>query len=190
MKILNMVKLHGKPMRCNKASQDKRTLEVGANLFIGNLDQEVDEKLLHDTFSSFGNILSTKVMRDPSVGESRGFGFVAFDSFDSSDAALSAMNGQFLCNRPIHVSYAYKKDTRGERHGSAAERLIAATRPREFPAAPMPSFANALPPITSSILHVPLPPSSSGNFPQPPAPLQHLPPSMPISHGPPPPFPM
>merc|ERR1719399_2754234 len=36
------------------------------------------------------------------------------------------MNGQFLANTPIHVSYAYKKDTKGERHGSAAERLIAA----------------------------------------------------------------
>jgi hypothetical protein len=31
------------------------------------------------------------------------------------------MNGQFLCNRAIHVSYAYKKDgSKGERHGSAA----------------------------------------------------------------------
>jgi hypothetical protein len=35
--------------------------------------------------------------------------------------AIEAMNGQFLCNRAIHVSYAYKKDgSKGERHGSAA----------------------------------------------------------------------
>ena len=56
-----MVKLFGKPIKVNKASQDKRTQEVGANLFIGNLDLEVDEKMLYDTFSSFGMILSTKV---------------------------------------------------------------------------------------------------------------------------------
>jgi len=37
-------------------------MEVGANLFIGNLDPEVDEKMLYDTFSTFGMILSTKVM--------------------------------------------------------------------------------------------------------------------------------
>lgn len=61
LKIMNMVKLYGKPMRCNKAAQDKRTLEVGANLFIGNLDAEVEDKLLFDTFSSFGNLLSAKV---------------------------------------------------------------------------------------------------------------------------------
>lgn len=31
-----------------------------------------------------------------------------------------AMNGQYLCNRQITVSYAYKKDTKGERHGTPA----------------------------------------------------------------------
>lgn len=30
------------------------------------------------------------------------------------------MNGQYLCNRAITVSYAYKKDTKGERHGTMA----------------------------------------------------------------------
>lgn len=33
---------------------------------------------------------------------------------------LKAMNGQYLCNRQITVSYAYKKDTKGERHGTPA----------------------------------------------------------------------
>lgn len=60
-------------------------------------------------------------MRDPDTGESRGFGFVSFDSFEASDAAIEAMNGQYLCNRAITVSYAIKKDSKtGERHGSAA----------------------------------------------------------------------
>ncbi len=45
IKILNMIKLHGKPIRVNKAAADKRQLEVGANLFVGNLDAEVDEKV-------------------------------------------------------------------------------------------------------------------------------------------------
>jgi RNA recognition motif-containing protein len=38
IKILNMIKLDGKPIRVNKASQDKKSLDVGANLFVGNLD--------------------------------------------------------------------------------------------------------------------------------------------------------
>lgn len=40
-----MIKVYGKPIRVNKASQDKKTLDIGANLFIGNLDPEVDEKV-------------------------------------------------------------------------------------------------------------------------------------------------
>ena len=51
IKILNMIKLHGKPIRVNKSSQDKRSQEVGANLFIGNLDPDVDEKVLPPLFS-------------------------------------------------------------------------------------------------------------------------------------------
>jgi len=133
IKILNMIRLFGKPIRCNKSSQDKKTNEVGANLFIGNLEPECDEKMLYDTFSSFGVLLFAKIMRDPDTGASRGFGFISFDTFEASDAALGSMNGQFICNRPISVSYAYKKETKGERHGSAAERLIAANRPADAP---------------------------------------------------------
>jgi len=137
IKIMNMIRLFGKPIRCNKSSQDKKTNEVGANLFIGNLEPEVDEKMLYDTFSAFGVLLFAKVMRDPDNGVSRGFGFISYDTFEASDAALAGMNGQFLCNRPISVSYAYKKETKGERHGSAAERLIAANRPiKDTPGGP------------------------------------------------------
>lgn len=42
---MNMIKEYGKPIRVNKASQDKKTMDVGANLFIGNLDPDVDEKV-------------------------------------------------------------------------------------------------------------------------------------------------
>ena len=45
IKTLNMIKLFGKPIRVNKSSQDKKSQDVGANLFIGNLDPDVDEKV-------------------------------------------------------------------------------------------------------------------------------------------------
>eukprot|EP01035_Chromulina_nebulosa_P017669 gene17669-23258_t len=133
LKIMNMVKLYGKTIKLNKTSQDKKIVEVGANLFIGNLDPEVDEKLLYDTFSAFGGIEQTpKIMRDPDTNISKGYGFVSYDSFESSDLAIECMNGQYLCNRSIVVQYAFKKDTPGERHGSQAERLLAASRPTRF----------------------------------------------------------
>ena len=59
-------------------------------------------------------------MRDPDTGNSKGYAFINFAGFEASDAAIEAMNGQYLCNRPINITYAFKKDTKGERHGSAA----------------------------------------------------------------------
>jgi len=144
IKILNMIKLYGKPVRVNKASSHQKNLDVGANLFVGNLDPEIDEKLLYDTFSAFGVILQTpKIMRDPDTGNSKGFAFINYSSFEAADAALEAMNGQYLCNRPITISFAFKKDGKGERHGSAAERLLAAQNPLSTSDRPHTMFADA-----------------------------------------------
>lgn len=48
-----------------QASSDKKQLDVGANLFIGNLDENVDERLLYDTFSAFGLMATTAKVRLP-----------------------------------------------------------------------------------------------------------------------------
>ena len=89
-----MIKLFGKPIKVNKASQDKRTQDCGANLFVGNLDPEVDQKMLYETFSNFGLIINTKITRDPEDGTSKEHGFVSFDNFASSDLAMHQMKGQ------------------------------------------------------------------------------------------------
>jgi splicing factor 3B subunit 4 len=58
-RIMNQVRLYGKPIRVNKASADKqKTVEIGAELFVGNLDPIVTEQVLYDTFSRFGTLLS------------------------------------------------------------------------------------------------------------------------------------
>uniref|UniRef100_A0A8C9GD04 RRM domain-containing protein n=1 Tax=Piliocolobus tephrosceles TaxID=591936 RepID=A0A8C9GD04_9PRIM len=126
-RVLNMTKLYGKPLRCNKASEDKRSFDVGANLFIGNLDTEVDEKMLFDIFSSFGQIVTVKIMKNED-DISKGHGFISYDNFESSDLAIENMNNQYICNKKIHISYAFKKYTKSERHGTAAERFIAANK--------------------------------------------------------------
>jgi splicing factor 3B subunit 4 len=64
--------------------------------------------------------MHVQIMRDVDTGNPKGFAFVNYASFEASDAAIDAMNGQYLCNRPITVSYAFKKDIKGERHGTAA----------------------------------------------------------------------
>ncbi|MEE6491333.1 hypothetical protein FKM82_016182 [Ascaphus truei] len=189
IKIMNMIKLYGKPIRVNKASAHNKNLDVGANIFIGNLDPEIDEKLLYDTFSAFGVILQTpKIMRDPDTGNSKGYAFINFASFDASDAAIEAMNGQYLCNRPITVSYAFKKDSKGERHGSAAERLLAAQNPLSQADRPHQLFADAPPPPSAPAVITSLTSSVAAGIPSfPPVPPPGaVPPGIPPAMPPPP----
>uniref|UniRef100_A0A1X7TVC3 Splicing factor 3B subunit 4 n=1 Tax=Amphimedon queenslandica TaxID=400682 RepID=A0A1X7TVC3_AMPQE len=146
IKIMNMIKLYGKPIRVNKAASNMKSLDIGANLFIGNLDPEIDEKMLYDIFSAFGVILQApKIMRDVDSGGSKGFAFVNFASFDASDAAIEAMNGQYLCNRQVSVSYAFKKESKGERHGTWEERYLAKQSPLLQTDRPHQLFADAPP---------------------------------------------
>merc|ERR550519_769632 len=114
--------------------------DVGANIFVGNLEEEVDDQLLYNAFSVFGQVLAAKVMYDPE-GKHRGFGFVNFADFDAADTAITHMSGQFLCNRAIHVSYAYKEGKRGERHGSYEERYLAKKQQSRFAKPPNMMFA-------------------------------------------------
>jgi splicing factor 3B subunit 4 len=157
--------------RKSQASSDKKQLDVGANLFIGSLDENVDERLLYDTFSAFGMMATTakvcrsrshplqclmtptdQIARDPQTGQSKGYGFVSYTDFESADAAIESMNGQFLMNKPITVQFAFKKDGKGERHGTAAERLLAsqARKNNALPLAPRPPPAayGAVPPVS------------------------------------------
>lgn len=158
--IMNQVRIWGKPMRVNKASADKRGGEngapggvqgVGAELFVGNLDSMVDEKVLYETFSRFGPLVAApKVARDD-ANLSKGYGFVSYSSFESSDQAIEHMHGQYLMNKEIVVQYAYKKDGKGERHGDAAERSLAAQARKhgvevQIPALPAALVMNQAPP--------------------------------------------
>ena len=55
---------------------------------------------------------------------SKGYGFVSYTDFKSSDAAVELMNGQFLMNKAITVQSACKRDGKGEHHGTAVEQTL------------------------------------------------------------------
>jgi splicing factor 3B subunit 4 len=159
--VLNMVRLYGKCLRLSRAGSlsaggkgEKTAVlkDVGANLFVGSLSQEVDEKMLFDTFSAFGAIIrQPKIVRDEQSKESKGFGFVNFDSFEAADAAIEAMSGQSLGGRQITIMYAFRVDNKTERHGSQAERLLAAASRSKPSLKPNTLFATAPGQIVSSV---------------------------------------
>lgn len=76
--------------RVSSGPDDKYT-----NLYVKNLDLEVNEELLKEKFSEFGKIASLVISKDEN-GNSRGFGFVNFDSPDDARKAMETMNGSQL----------------------------------------------------------------------------------------------
>ena len=89
----------------------KRTVSRGMNLYIKNLEDEVDDNTLRKEFSKFGNITSAKVMRNEN-GRSKGFGFVCFSSPEEASKALKAMNNHIIISKPLYVSLAQRKEER------------------------------------------------------------------------------
>eukprot|EP00249_Psilotum_nudum_P023758 c28976_g1_i2 orf=470-2386(+) len=86
----------------------------GVNLYLKNLDDDVDDEKIKDLFSGFGTITSCKVMRDPS-GQSRGSGFVAFSSTEEASRAVKEMNGKMVGRKPLYVALAQRKEERQAR---------------------------------------------------------------------------
>ncbi|KDP39332.1 hypothetical protein JCGZ_01089 [Jatropha curcas] len=80
-----------------------------SKLFIGGLSYGTDDQSLRDAFSSFGEVVTARVVTDRDTGRSRGFGFVDFSSEESASSALSAMDGQELQGRSVRVSYAQER---------------------------------------------------------------------------------
>lgn len=84
------------------------------NLFIKNLDTSIDSNGLFTHFRQFGQIVSARVMRNEN-GESRGFGFVSYQTPDQSAAAMHAMNGMALGNKQLVVRLHEPKQLRQEK---------------------------------------------------------------------------
>lgn len=80
-------------------------------IVLAYLDKAIDHKALHDTFSTFGNILSCKVANDAS-GQSKGYGFVQFDSEEAAQKAIEKLNGMLLNDKQVYVGPFLRKQER------------------------------------------------------------------------------
>ncbi|EGO29612.1 hypothetical protein SERLADRAFT_433578 [Serpula lacrymans var. lacrymans S7.9] len=84
------------------------------NLFCKNLDPEIDSNGLFAHFRQFGQIVSARVMRNEN-GDSRGFGFVSFQTPDQASAAMHAMNGMVFGSKQLVVRLHEPKQLRQEK---------------------------------------------------------------------------
>ncbi|TYI04063.1 hypothetical protein ES332_A11G388700v1 [Gossypium tomentosum] len=78
------------------------------NLYVKNLDPDINEEVLQEKFSEFGKIACLVVARDEN-GTSRGFGFLNFECPDDAKKAMESMNGSQLGSKVLYVARAQKK---------------------------------------------------------------------------------
>lgn len=75
------------------------------------MDKSVNHKVLHDTFSVVGNIVSCKIAID-SNGRSKGYGFVQFENEESAQKAIEKLNGMLLNDKNLYVGSFIPKQER------------------------------------------------------------------------------
>ncbi|XP_012382720.3 polyadenylate-binding protein 1-like [Dasypus novemcinctus] len=116
---MNFEVIKGRPIRIMWSQRDPGLRKSGVgNIFIKNLEDSIDNKALYDTFSTFGNILSCKVVCDEHG--SRGFGFVHFETHEAAQQAISTMNGMLLNDRKVFVGHFKSRREREAELGARA----------------------------------------------------------------------
>ncbi|KAI0429996.1 polyadenylate binding protein [Xylaria sp. FL1042] len=109
---LNYTQIKGRPCRIMWSQRDPNLRKSGqGNIFIKNLDAAIDNKALHDTFAAFGNILSCKVAQDEN-GNSKGYGFVHYETDEAAAAAIKHVNGMLLNEKKVYVGHHIPKKDR------------------------------------------------------------------------------
>ncbi|KAG5651706.1 hypothetical protein H0H81_007711 [Sphagnurus paluster] len=100
---LNYSLIKNRACRIMWSQRDPALRKTGqGNIFIKNLDEQIDNKALHDTFAAFGNVLSCKVATDEQ-GRSKGYGFVHYETAEAGEHAIKAVNGMLLNDKKVYV---------------------------------------------------------------------------------------
>jgi polyadenylate-binding protein len=131
---------------------EQMTKYSGINLYIKNLEDEVNEERLKKEFSAFGNIKSARIMIDDKVN-SKGFGFVCYTTPEEAQRAISEMNSRILqgCTKPLYVALHEPKEVRRhkliQRHNSRNQMRAGPvpTPSSVYPAATQPVFYGSVP---------------------------------------------
>lgn len=82
------------------------------NIYVGNLDYNVNEDDLRAAFETYGQVDNVTIMRDRDTGQPRGFAFVEMANDEEAAKAIAGTNGTQLGNRNINVNEARPKTER------------------------------------------------------------------------------
>ena len=86
------------------------------NIYVSNLDFNVQDEDLKNFFAPYGEVTSAKVIKDRETGRSRGFGFVEMSDEAASQKAIAELNGATMESKAISVSVAKPKEEKSSRY--------------------------------------------------------------------------
>ena len=90
---------------------------MGTRIYVGNLPYSTDDAQLHQLFSAYGSVVDARVITDRTTGQSKGFGFVEMSTEDEARAAIAALNGTMMGNRPLRIDEAAERPSGGRSGG-------------------------------------------------------------------------
>ena len=96
-------------------------------LYVGGLEETVNEAILHAAFVPFGDIKDVNVPLDHTAGSHRGFGFVEYLDKDDAAAAIDNMHNSELYGRVLRVNYAQPMKIKGGDKGWSHQAVWADT---------------------------------------------------------------
>lgn len=76
------------------------------NIFLGNLNYNVDEDDIQGIFEEYGAVKSVKIITDKETGKSKGFGFVEMFDDEAAKKAIGELHEGELEGRNIIVNEA------------------------------------------------------------------------------------
>eukprot|EP00475_Leptophrys_vorax_P009057 TRINITY_DN15949_c0_g1_i1.p1 TRINITY_DN15949_c0_g1~~TRINITY_DN15949_c0_g1_i1.p1 ORF type:complete len:166 (+),score=48.31 TRINITY_DN15949_c0_g1_i1:109-606(+) len=90
-------------------------------LYVGGLEENVNESILHAAFIPFGDIKDINIPLDQSTQKHRGFGFVTFLEKEDAAAAMDNMHNGELYGRVLTVNIAQPMKIKGGEQGWASQ---------------------------------------------------------------------
>ena len=77
-------------------------------IYIGNLNEKIQDSHLKDAFGEYGQVIKAKVIVDKFTGLSKGFGFIEMPNEIEAAKAIKTLNGGTWEGRVIKVNQAFK----------------------------------------------------------------------------------
>lgn len=77
-------------------------------IFIGNLDDRIEDVHLREAFQDFGTVTSAKIIKDRMSGKSKGFGFIEMPNEEEAVKVIRNVNGATWEGKVITVRKAFK----------------------------------------------------------------------------------